>query len=114
MKRIGYVLGALLVAAAMQVGAAETWTKVSLVDTMCSLKAKAAPDKHTRECALDCADGGYGIIASDGTYLKFDKAGNDQALAMLKASKAADHLRVTVTGTRKGETIAVASLQAAE
>ena len=113
MKKLAYVFGALLIASSMQLGAAETWTKVSMVDTMCALKVKADPDKHTRECALQCAKGGFGIVAADGTYLKFDKAGNDQATALLKASKAADHIRVTVTGTRKGETIEVASLQAA-
>ena len=112
MKKIGVMFGAMLVAASMQLGAAETWTKVAMVDAMCALKVKADPDKHTRECALQCAKGGFGILAADGTYLKFDKAGNDQAAALLKASKASDHIRVTVTGTRKGETIAVSSLQA--
>ena len=113
MKKIGYLIGALLVAASMQVGAAETWTKVSMVDSMCALKVKGDPDKHTRECALQCAKGGYGVLAADGTYLKFDKAGNDQAAAILKGAKGADHLRVTVTGTRKGEIIAVSALQLA-
>jgi hypothetical protein len=112
-KKIGLVLGALLFAASVHVGAADTWTKVSIVDSMCALKVKADPDKHTRECAMQCAKGGYGIITADGTYLKFDQAGNEQALAILKGSKAVDHLRVTVTGTRKGDTIAVSSVQAA-
>ena len=113
MKKLGFVLGAVLVAASMQLGAADTWTKVSMVDTMCALKVKADPDQHTRECALQCAKGGFGIVAPDGTYLKFDKAGNEQATALLKASKSADHIRVNVTGTRKGDTIEVSSLQAA-
>jgi hypothetical protein len=110
-KQIGYVCAAVVMAWSLNAGAAETWTKVSMVDSLCSTKVKADPDKHTRECALQCAKGGFGIVASDGTYLRFDKAGNDQAAAMLKASKAADHLRVNVTGNRKGDTIAVASLQ---
>lgn len=110
-KRIGYVFGAIVMAWSINAGAAQTWTKVSMVDSMCALKVKADPDNHTRECAMQCAKGGYGILASDGTYLKFDKAGNEQAAAILKASKAADHLRVTVTGDRKGDTISVASLQ---
>ena len=113
MKKLGYVFGAILVAASVQLGAADTWTKVSMVDTMCALKVKADPDKHTRECALQCAKGGFGIVAADGTYLKFDKAGNEQATALLKASKSVDHIRVNVTGTRKGDTIEVSSLQAA-
>jgi len=92
--------------------AGETWTNVSLIDSACQLKVKDAPDTHTRECALQCAGGGYGILAADGTYLRFDKAGNDKALAMLRASKTRDHLRVNVSGERKGTTIAVASLEA--
>ena len=111
MKRMMCVAGALVLGWSLTVGAADTWTNVSMVDTMCATKVKADPDAHTRECALQCVKGGYGILASDGTYLKFDKAGNDQALAILKASKASDHLRVTVAGTRKGDTIAVASIQ---
>jgi hypothetical protein len=111
MKRMTVALGALVLGWSLTLGAADSWTNVSMVDTLCSAKVKANPDAHTRACALQCAKGGYGILASDGTYLKFDKAGNDQALAILKASKATDHLRVTVTGTRKGDTIAVGSIQ---
>lgn len=91
--------------------AAETWTGVSLVDTLCATKAKDAPDAHTRECALACRKGGYGILAADGTYLEFDQAGNEKALAALEASTAADHLRVTVTGERQGDTIRVDTLR---
>lgn len=112
-KAVMALMGACVLAWTMGVGAADTWTKVPLVDSMCALKVKADPDKHTRECAMQCAKGGYGVLAADGAYLKFDEAGNAQAVALLKASKAADHLRVTVTGTRKGDTIAVASLAAA-
>lgn len=113
-KRIGYVAGAFVMAWSLNAGAAETWSKAAMVDSMCAIKVKADPDKHTRECAIQCATGGYGILASDGSYLKFDQAGNERAAAILKASKAADHLRVTVTGDRKGDTIAVASLQLVE
>lgn len=111
--RRGWMLfaGAAMLAFSLNVSAAETWTKVSLVDSMCALKVKADPDKHTRACALQCAKGGFGVIAADGTYLKFDAKGNEQAAALLKGSTAADHLRVTVTGTKKGDTITVSSLQ---
>lgn len=112
MKRIGVVV-MVLAAWSLTVGAADTWTRVALVDTMCSLKVKADPDKHTRECALQCAKGGFGVFTADGAYLKFDAKGNEQATALLKGAKASDHLRVNVTGTRNGETIAVASLQLA-
>ncbi len=90
--------------------AGETWTNVSLVDTACHLKVKDAPDTHTRECALQCVASGYGILTPDGAYLTFDKAGNQKALAVLRSSSKADHLRVTVSGERKGDTIVVTSL----
>lgn len=90
--------------------APETWTHVPLLDVQCSAKSKANPDEHVRQCALQCAKSGYGIIASDGTFLTFDAAGNKQALAALKAASQSDHLRVTVTGVRKENSIQVTTL----
>lgn len=111
MRKWIVIAGAAMLALSINVSGAETWTKVSLVDSMCALKVKADPDKHTRECAMQCSKGGFGVIAADGTYLKFDAKGNEQAAALLKGSQASDHLRVTVTGTKKGDTIAVTQLQ---
>lgn len=91
--------------------AAETWTAVPLVDVTCSAKIKAAPDAHTRDCALTCAKSGFGIVTTDGTFLKFDSKGNQQAVAALKATQRKDHLRVTVTGQRTGESIQVTGLK---
>jgi len=90
--------------------AAETWKDVPVIDTQCVTKVKADPDKHTKQCALQCAKGGYGLLAPDGTYLKFDAAGNDKTVVALKATKKADHLRATVTGERDGESIKVTSI----
>ena len=90
---------------------AETWTGVSIVDVACSAKAKADPDAHTRSCALQCSKGGYGIVTQDGSFLKLDKKGNEDALAALKNSGQKDHLRVTVTGQLSGDTIHVQSLK---
>jgi hypothetical protein len=91
---------------------AETWKNVPMLDAMCAEKdaVKAAPDTHPKSCALQCQGSGFGIQTSDGTFLKFDKAGNDQAVAALKATKKTDHLRVTVTGERKGNEVLVKSL----
>jgi hypothetical protein len=115
MKRFGWIgLSVLMFASwSLTAGAADTWTRVSLVDTMCSLKVKADPDKHTRECALQCAKGGFGVFTSDGAYLKLDAKGNEQAVALLKGAKGSENVRVNVTGTRSGETIAVSSIQLA-
>ena len=90
--------------------APETWTHVPLLDVQCSAKAKANPDEHVRQCALQCAKSGFGIIDADGAFLTFDDAGNKQALAALKASSQSDHLRVTVTGVRKENRIQVTAL----
>jgi hypothetical protein len=102
---------ALSAAAFSGVMAAETFKGVSLIDTQCVDKVKANPDKHTVKCALTCEDGGYGILTSDGKYLKFDDAGNKQAAAALQATKKTDHIRATVEGTVAGDTIKVSSLK---
>lgn len=109
MKQVMLVL-ALAVGLAAPLAAAETWNNAPLVDTNCVNKVKADPDQHTRECAIMCAKSGYGILTPDGNYLKFDKAGNEKALAALKATKKSDHLRATVTGERQGDRIKVQSL----
>src|SRR5947199_10265519 len=77
---------------------AQTWTDVPLVDANCSAKVKSNPDAHTRNCALQCAKSGYGILSADGNFLRFDGSGNDQATTALKTSDAKDQLLVTVTG----------------
>jgi hypothetical protein len=90
---------------------AETWTNAPLVDANCASKVKNAADAHTRACALQCSKSGFGILTEDGTFLKFDSQGNQQALSELKSSQANDHLRATVTGDREGDTIKVKSLK---
>ncbi len=90
---------------------ADTWTGVPVVDTMCYSKVKDDPDSHPRECALQCAKSGYGVIAADGTFLKFDDSGNKKTVDLLRKSTKKDHLRVTVTGKRSGDTIQVESIK---
>ena len=91
---------------------AETWKNASLMDSMCASKAevKADPDAHTTKCAIQCQKGGYGIVAADGSFLKFDSAGNTKVAAALKTTKKTDHLRVDVEGERKGDEIQVKSI----
>lgn len=108
MKRT--LLAVFVLGLAAGVAGAEEWKGVSVIDTNCLEKVKADPDKHPRSCALQCAKSGYGLLTSDGKYLKFDAAGNEKALAALKASDKADHLRANVTGERDGDTVKVSSL----
>jgi hypothetical protein len=89
---------------------AETWTSLPLMDGHCSAKMADDPDSHPRSCALQCAKGGYGVIAADGKFLKFDEAGNEKALEALKKSEKKDHLRATVNGTLNGDVITVTSI----
>ena len=110
MRRLIPVVFLLLAVTATAIAADETWKGVTLVDTACSAKVKDAPDSHTASCAIACANSGFGIIGSDGKYLKFDEAGNKRALAALKATKKTDHLRATVVGVRDGEIIKVKSV----
>ncbi len=93
---------------------AAAWEKAPLVDHMCVDKVKGDPDSHPTSCLMKCAGSGYGILTSDGKWLKLDEAGNHKALAALKATKKKDHIRVNVTGEMKGDTIQVASLALAE
>jgi hypothetical protein len=111
MMRVLAVIGSFCFLAASGVAAAETWSNVSLIDTMCSAKATEKPDAHTKACALQCAKSGFGIVAPDGGYLKFDDNGNTKVVAALKATKKADHLRVSVTGERQGDTIKVSTVR---
>jgi hypothetical protein len=102
------ILAALPIAAA-----AATWQGAPLVDQNCVEKVKAAPDKHTTTCLIQCAKSGYGIL-ENGKWLKFDSAGNEKALEALKATKKKDHIRVDVTGELAGDSIHVATLSIPE
>ncbi len=108
--RLRIAVFALVAAALAGTLSAETWKNVSLIDSQCVDKAKANPDKHTVKCALNCEDGGYGILTADGKYLKFDDAGNKKALAALHSTKQTDHVRATVEGTVSGDEIKVTAL----
>ncbi len=112
MKKLLVVAAAVL---SMPVAAlADSWDHVSLVDRMCQNKVKSDPDGHPTSCLLKCAGSGYGILAPDGTWLALDDAGNAKALAALKQTKQKDHVRVDVTGERKGDVVQVASLKIAQ
>jgi hypothetical protein len=100
----------MLAVPAVSTAAVETWTNVALVDTQCAPKVKDDPDAHTTKCALQCATHGFGVITSDGSFLRLSEAGNQKAIAALKATKNVDHLRATVTGERQGDSIRVTSL----
>lgn len=95
-------LASLLSAAAF----AETWNG-ALVDVMCKDKDIAG---HTRKCALSCAKSGFGLVTSDGKFVKFDEAGNAKALAALKSSSKEKDLKAKVEGSLDGDVVQVSSI----
>ncbi len=86
---------------------AETWSG-TVVDSMCKGKDVAS---HTRQCALSCSKGGYGLVTSDGKFVKFDEGGNAKALAALKASEKDKDLQASVTGAMDDGVIKVESIE---
>jgi hypothetical protein len=117
--------------ATLAASAAPTTVHGVLMDKECSSKAevRVVPGAmleggmlvaytHTRQCALmpSCQKSGYGVFTYDHKFLSFDAAGSQKALAVIKASKKEDDLKVEVTGeiqgdTIQGHTIKVASLK---
>ena len=89
------------------VALAETWNG-TVVDVMCKGKDLAS---HTRQCALNCAKSGYGLVLPDGQFMKFDERGNAKTLAALKASTKEKDLKAKVTGELQGELIKVESIE---
>jgi hypothetical protein len=89
---------------------AAEWKDVPVVDVQCSARSKADPDAHTKECAMKCAKSGFGIVTSDGKFLKFDSKGNDAVVEELKKTDKKDHLHVNVKGEQAGDIIKVDSV----
>ncbi|MCP5110268.1 MAG: hypothetical protein GY953_05485 [bacterium] len=91
--------------------------KGHLVDTMCSAKiaqkGQKAAAMHTKECAQmpPCEASGYGVVTSDSKFIKFDDAGNQKAVAALKATSKTDNLVVQVTGNVDGDQVSVTNLE---
>ena len=105
MKRFALFAAAALVASTAAF--AETWNG-TLVDVMCKGKDLAG---HTAKCGIACAKSGYGLVLSDGKFVKFDERGNAKALAALKATAKEKDLKARVTGALDGETIKVAAIE---
>jgi hypothetical protein len=58
-----------------------------------------------------CSRSGYGLVTADGKFLKFDEAGNAQALAALKKSAKEKELKAKVTGMLDGELLKVEAIE---
>jgi hypothetical protein len=86
---------------------AENWSG-TIVDVMCKGRDLAS---HTRECAVNCSKGGFGVVLADGKFLKFDESGNARALSALKKASKEKDLKVKVAGKLDGEVIQVESIE---
>ncbi len=86
---------------------AESWTG-TVVDVMCKGKDLAG---HTAKCAVSCSKGGYGLVLSDGKFVKFNETGNAKALAALKATGKEKDLKAKVSGSLDNDVISVESIE---
>ncbi len=86
---------------------AESWTG-TVVDVMCKGKDLAG---HTAKCAVSCSKGGYGLVLSDGKFVKFNETGNTKALAALKATGKEKDLKAKVSGSLDNDVISVESIE---
>lgn len=110
MKKVASLLVLLGLGVVPALAATTSFNNVSVVDVSCAKKASANPDAHTRSCALACVKSGFGILTSDGQFLKFDATGNREIKKELEASHEKDHLRVNVKGEVQGDTLKVSSV----
>ena len=86
----------------------------NLIDNACAESAKdldAKAKNHSTSCALmdQCETSGYAVYADHKLY-KLDDQGNSSAVELLKNTKTAKGLRVSVEGTVEGDTIHVTKL----
>lgn len=112
MKRIALMFSALALLGSLPL-AAETVNGI-LVDQACSPKMSYDDAKgHSKECAMmdDCKKSGFGVVTADGKFLKFDAAGDKQALKAIEAAAKEEGIAVSVDGTVDGKTIKVTSLK---
>ena len=108
---------ALILFAAMAVSsfAADTQVKGYLVDLACAAEDGQQAGfgaKHTKGCLQmpDCVKSGFGVLTDDKKVIKFDKAGNEQAMKFIADLKKEKDIKVAVTGTVNGDNITVTKI----
>ena len=106
----------LLAAVALSAFAAETKVQGYLVDLACAAEDGQRPDfgaKHSRGCLQmpDCVKSGYGLLTDDKKVIKFDAASNEKAKQFIADLQKKKDIKVNVTGTVSGDTIAVSKIE---
>ncbi|MCY3774451.1 MAG: hypothetical protein OXH11_00545 [Candidatus Aminicenantes bacterium] len=119
MKRAHLICFSCLLAAGSMLVLAGPDTKTGVVmDAACGARVAANAEKtakHTVACALmeSCKASGFGLIL-EGRFLKFDPAGDEQALKLLEAAKVRENFRAEVTGEFSEDDIKVSAMKAAK
>ena len=119
MKRAHLIRFSCLIAAGSMLVLAGPETKTGVVmDAACGARVAANAEKtakHTVACALmeSCKASGFGLIL-EGRFLKFDPAGDEQALKLLEAAKVRENFRAEVTGEFSEDDIKVSAMKAAK
>jgi hypothetical protein len=113
MKKLAVVM-CLMLAFSLTAFAADT-VSGTLMDTGCANKHMGANlakvDTHPKSCAMQCAaKSGFAVVTPDGKIVKLDAASNKKAMEYLQNSKS-DSMKVKVSGTVTGDTIAVDSIE---
>ena len=113
MKKTALILFA---AVAMSAWAADTTVKGYLVDVACAREEGQRPDfgvKHSKNCLTmpDCAGSGYGVLTEDKKIILFDKAGNERAAKFIGELTKSTDIKVSVTGTFKGDQMTVSKIE---
>lgn len=89
--------------------------KGHLVDAVCAKGHATEPgyvENHTRMCNLMgvCIKSGYTLVTPDKKVMQLDSKGAELALELSKSTDKEKDLKVTVTGTVSGSTIAVSAI----
>ena len=89
-----------------------------LMDAACGARVAANVEKaakHTVACALmeSCKASGFGLVL-EGLFLKFDSAGDEEAVKLLENAKVRENFRVEVTGEFSDTEVKVAAMKPAK
>ena len=89
-----------------------------LMDAACGARVAANVEKaakHTVACALmeSCKASGFGLVL-EGRFLKFDPAGDEEAVKLLENAKVRENFRVEVTGEFSDTDVKVSGMKAAK
>ena len=88
------------------------------MDAACGARVAANVEKaakHTVACALmeSCKASGFGLVL-EGRFLKFDPAGDEEAVKLLENAKVRENFRVEVTGEFSETDVQVSAMKAAK